>query len=457
MSLEIVILAAGQGKRMLSGKPKVMHELAGKPMLSHVLNTARQLNPLRMHVVVGDGANLVKAQYHEDQDIRWVEQTERRGTGHATAQASPAISDDATLLVMLGDVPLMTKGTLVHCVEMSLNEGGFTLVTADLTDPSGFGRIIREKDGRIVAIIEERDANKAQRSITEVNTGVIAGPAGLFKRFLAGLSDDNSQGEYYLTDVVAAAVIDGVPVSGVKAESPEEAAGVNDRAQLAWLERHYQRRRCEALMLGGVSLMDPLRVDLRGELQAGTDCVIDINVVFEGEVVLGDCVRIGPNCFIRDCILGDGVIVEANTVIDGATVGCEAVIGPFARLRPGTELGADVKIGNFVETKKARIGAGTKASHLAYLGDATLGEDCNVGAGTITCNYDGVDKHETDIGTGVFIGTNATLVAPLLVEDDAYIGAGSTITAKVEKEDLAVGRGKQRNIKGWTPPSKRKS
>lgn len=456
MSLEIVILAAGQGKRMLSDKPKVMHELAGKPMLTHVLNTARQLNPSRVHVVVGDRASLVKAHYDGDPDLSWVEQAERLGTGHATTQALPVISDDSMVLVMFGDVPLMTKETLGRCVEMALGKGGVALVTADLVEPSGYGRIIRGKDERIIAIVEERDANETQRSITEVNTGVMAAPACLFKRFLAGLSDDNSQSEYYLTDVVVAAVHEDVPVSAVKAELPEEAVGVNDRMQLARLERHYQRRRCEELMLEGVSLMDPSRVDLRGALRAGTDCVIDINVVFEGDVVLGDRVRIGPNCFVRDCTLGDGVIVEANTVIDGAHVGREAMIGPFARLRPGTELGDDVKIGNFVETKKARVGAGTKASHLAYLGDATLGEDCNVGAGTITCNYDGVEKHETHIGSGVFIGTNATLVAPLLVEDDAYIGAGSTITAKVEKEDLAVGRGKQRNIKGWTPPSKRK-
>ena len=327
--------------------------------------------------------------------------------------------------------------------------------SAQLDDPTGFGRILRDDDGRIVGIVEERDASEAQKSITEVNTGVLAASKSLLEDLVGSLRPDNEQGEYYLTDVVALAAKRGLRVSSVTAD-PEESLGVNDRAQLAQLERIHQRREASRLMAAGVTLVDPDRIDVRGSVSAGHDCVIDVNVVFEGEVSLGEGVSIGPGCVIRDSVLGDGVRVEPMSAIDGASVAAGCRIGPFARLRPGTELGESVHIGNFVETKKASLGAGTKANHLAYLGDASVGEGSNIGAGSVTCNYDGVDKHRTEIGDGVFVGTNATLVAPLVVEDDAYIGAGSTITTKVGRKDLAVGRGRQRNIQGWTPPAKRK-
>ena len=323
--------------------------------------------------------------------------------------------------------------------------------------PPGLGGCSATMTAGVAAIVEDADASDAERRVTEINTGILAAPAASLKRLLAGLCNDNAQGEFYLTDIVAAAQSEGVSVVGIRAPSFEDFAGVNDRVQLAAAERRYQQRCAEALMREGVTFRDPARFDLRGTLKAGADCTIDVNSVFEGEVVLGERVSIGPNCFIRDAVLGDDVTVEANTVIDGARIERGGAIGPFARLRPGTELGEDVKVGNFVETKKARIGAGTKASHLAYLGDAEVGDDCNIGAGAITCNYDGVDKHQTAIGDRVFVGTNATLVAPVEIGDDAYVGAGSTITVPVDKKDLAVGRSRQRNIKKWRSPQDRKT
>ncbi|MCZ6889321.1 MAG: bifunctional UDP-N-acetylglucosamine diphosphorylase/glucosamine-1-phosphate N-acetyltransferase GlmU [Gammaproteobacteria bacterium] len=455
MSLEIIVLAAGQGTRMRSALPKVLHTLAGRPLLTHVLETARRLKPRHLHIVIGAGAQEVQDYYRDWSDLDWVEQDKQLGTGHAVGEALPRVADEATVLALYGDVPLIAVDTLNACVEASA--GGIALVTTDMADPSGFGRIVRETDGRIVAIVEDRDVDDAQRAIREINTGILAAPAKLLRELIDALSADNAQGEYYLTDVIAAAEARGLKVAGLKAGCPEEVAGVNDRAQLAELERYYHRIQAARLMREGVTLRDPARIDVRGTLQAGVDTIIDVNVVFEGRVVLGRNVSIGPNSYIRDAVLDDGVIVESNTVIDGAKIARGAVIGPFARIRPGTELGEAVRIGNFVETKKAKLGAGTKASHLAYLGDAQLGEDCNVGAGTITCNYDGVHKHRTDIGDGVFIGTNSTLVAPLTIDDQAYIGAGSTITEKVESEDLAIGRARQRNVKGWTPPAKRET
>ena len=453
MTLEVVVLAAGAGTRMRSALPKVLHPLGGRPLLAHVLATAASLEPRRIHVVVGEKSEEVRARFADEAGISWVVQEQRCGSGHAVAQALPLVEDSATVLVLYGDVPFMETQTLRDCVQGA--DEGVALVTVALADPHGFGRILRDDDGRIIGIVEEPDATDGQRAIPEVNTGVLAAPAAILRDLVATLTPENAQGEYYLTDVVSLAESAGIEVVGIEA-SPEESLGVNDRAQLANLERIHQRRQAARLMAGGVTLMDPCRIDIRGSLRAGRDCVIDVNVVFEGEVTLGDGVRIGAGCVIRDANLGDRVTVEQMSSIDGAVVAADCRIGPFARLRPGTELAESVHIGNFVETKKASIGAGAKANHLAYLGDATVGEGSNIGAGAITCNYDGVDKHRTEIGAGVFVGTNATLVAPLTIEDDAYIGAGSTITAKVGREDLAVGRGRQRNIQGWTPPAKRR-
>jgi len=453
MGVEVVVLAAGAGKRMRSSLPKVLHPLGGRPLLAHVLDTARSLEPSRIHVVVGEQSERVKACFADYPGLTWALQESRQGTGHAVGMALPAVADDATVLVLFGDAPFTTAGTMVGCIEAA--GGGIALACADLPDPYGFGRIQRDGDGNISGIVEERDATEAEKGITEVNTGILAASKPVLQDLVDALRPDNDQAEYYLTDVAALAVGRGLPVTGVPAGA-EESLGVNDRAQLAQLERIHQRREASRLMAGGVTLMDPARIDIRGSLRAGRDCVIDINVVFEGDVTLGDGVRIASGCVIRDSTLGDGVTVETMSAIDGAVVGAGCRIGPFARLRPGTDLAESVHIGNFVETKKASLGAGAKANHLAYLGDASVGEDTNIGAGTITCNYDGVDKHRTEIGDGVFVGTNATLVAPLVVEDEAYIGAGSTITTRVQREDLAVGRSRQRNIQGWTPPAKRK-
>ncbi len=452
MALEVVVLAAGTGTRMRSRLPKVLHPLAGRPLLAHVLDTAASLEPHRIHVVIGEHGEKVKACLGARRDISWIVQEPRHGTGHAVAQALPLIPDYATALVLLGDMPMIAKETLVECARNG--KRGIALVTAELPDPSGFGRILRNAQGRITGIVEERDASDAQQAIFEINAGAMAAPRQRLAELLASVTPDNDQGEYYLTDVIALAVAGGIEITAVRTRAAEEALGVNDRAQLAHLERCWQRREAARLMAQGVTFMDPQRVDIRGRLTAGEDCIIDVNTVFEGEVALGEGVRIGPGCVIRDATLGDGVTVEPMTSIDGAAIAAGCRIGPYARLRPGTELAESVHIGNFVETKKAKLGSGTKANHLAYLGDATVGNGCNIGAGTITCNYDGTDKHRTEIGDGVFVGTNSTLVAPLVIEDEAYVGAGSTITAAVGKEELAIGRGRQRNIQGWTPPAK---
>ena len=453
MSVEVVVLAAGAGTRMRSAMPKVLHPLGGRPLLAHVLDTVRSLEPSRIHVVVGEQSELVEACFADYPGLSWALQESRQGTGHAVGKALPGVSDDATVLVLFGDAPFTAKGTMVGCVESAGD--GLALACAELDDPFGFGRILRDGDGNIVGIVEERDASAEEKALTEVNTGILAASKPVLRNLVGSLRPDNDQGEYYLTDVVALAVARGLPVTGVPAAA-EESLGVNDRAQLAQLERIHQRREASRLMAGGVTLMDPARIDIRGSLSAGRDSVIDVNVVFEGDVTLGEGVRIGSGCVVRDSVLGNGVTVEPMCSIDGAAVEAGCRIGPFARLRPGTELAESVHIGNFVETKKASLGAGAKANHLAYLGDASVGEASNIGAGTVTCNYDGVDKHRTEIGDGVFVGTNATLVAPVVVEDEAYIGAGSTITSKVGRQELAVGRSRQRNIQGWTPPAKRK-
>lgn len=456
MALQVIVLAAGAGTRMRSRLPKALHRLAGRPLLAHVLDAAAAQRPDQTVVVVGEQADQVQAGLADvaiASDIHWVRQEPRLGTGHAVSTALPRIAADATVLVLLGDVPLVGADTLAACVARA--QSGVAIVTAEVPAPDGLGaRVLREGE-RVVGIVEERDATAAERAIGEVNSGMLAAPCELLRELLRAVTPDNAQGEYYLTDVVALAAARGVEVSAVRASCAEEIMGVNDRAQLAHLERHYQRRQAGALMAAGVTVLDPARLDVRGTVRAGQDCVIDVGVVLEGEVALGEGVVIGAGCVLRDATLGDGVEVLPMSCIDGARLAAGCRVGPFARLRPGTDLGPNVHIGNFVETKKARLGAGAKANHLAYLGDASVGADCNIGAGTITCNYDGVAKHRTEIGERVFVGTNTTLVAPLTIEDEAYVGAGSTITSRVERADLAVGRGRQRNIKGWTPPAKR--
>ena len=454
MSLEIVVLAAGQGTRMRSKLPKVLHDLAGRPLLGHVLRSVRALAPERIHVVIGHAGTQVRAAFADARDLTWVEQAQQLGTGHAVAQALPAVSADATVLVAFGDVPLVKSETLSDCIAAA-HAGSLAVVTADMADPTGLGRIIRDVVGHMMAIVEQRDATPEQCAITEINSGIMAAPAKMLRELLGQLGRNNRQGEFYLTDVVGLAVSRGFKVDGRRVACADDVAGINDRSELARLERIFQRREAERLMAGGVTLRDPSRFDVRGELITGVDCVIDVDVVFEGSVTLGEGVRIGSGCVIKDARIGDGAVIHAHTVIDGAVISAGCELGPFARLRPGTELGAHVKIGNFVETKKTRLGPGTKSNHFAYLGDTTTGANCNIGAGTIMCNYDGFAKHQTHLGNDVFIGSNSTLVAPIEVGDGGYVAAGSTVTTKVETGELAVGRARQRNIGGWVPPAKR--
>ncbi len=450
-ALEILILAAGAGTRMRSALPKVLQPLAGRTLLDHVLASARALQPARLHLLVGHGADQVRAAV-AGSDLNLIEQTQRLGTGHAVQQALPHLRPGNLLLVLYGDVPLIQPATLAALVAAA--QQGLAILTTHLAEPFGFGRILRDAQGQVQAIVEEKDASAAQRGIQEVNSGVLALPVTQAQELLPKLSNQNAQSEYLLTDLVALTRAAGLPVLAREA-APLEVAGVNDKAQLAALERTWQQTQAQALLAQGVTLADPARLDVRGELTCGQDCFLDINVVLEGRVVLGNRVRVGAGAIIRDAEIGDDVEIKPYSLIDGAQIGSQASIGPFARLRPGTELAAQVHIGNFVETKKASLGIGSKANHLAYIGDATLGAGCNVGAGSITCNYDGVNKHQTLIGDRVFVGSNSTLVAPLQIANDAFIAAGSTVTVTVRQGDLAVGRARQRNIPGWKTPAHR--
>lgn len=453
MKLQVVILAAGQGTRMKSRLPKVLHPLAGKPLLAHVMDSALALEAEKLNVVVGHGAETVK-EYMSEYQANWVEQKEQLGTGHAVAQALPAIDDDAVVLVLYGDVPLTSVDTLQQLL-VKVNEQSLALLTVNLTDPTGYGRIVRDSDGCVQSIVEQKDASAEQLSICEGNTGILAVAGAKLKEWLPRLSSDNAQGEYYLTDIVAMAVSDGMEVVSVTAKTEQEVQGINSRQQQAQLERWYQEQQAEALMAGGVTLADPGRIDIRGSINHGQDIFIDVNAVFEGDVSLGDGVKIGPNVQIINSKIGENVVINANTVIENSVI-CEGCnIGPYARLRPGTELAENAKIGNFVETKQAKIGPGSKVNHLSYVGDAKLGKDVNVGAGTITCNYDGANKHLTDIGDNVFVGSNTALVAPIKVEAGATVGAGSTLSADVEAESLVVARGKTRVVRDWKRPVKK--
>jgi len=452
MKLSILILAAGQGTRMRSELPKVLHPLAGRPLLAHVLETAKSLEPHAIQVVYGHGGEQVRTALAE-QPVQWIEQAEQLGTGHAVQQAMPRIADDALVLVLYGDVPLTVPHTLRTLVSRAGTDR-LALLTVALDDPTGYGRIVRAADGRVVRIIEHKDATDEQRRIREINTGILAVPAAPLRRWLQALGNDNSQGEYYLTDIIEMAVADGVEVVTAAPASEAEVMGINDKLQLAELERVYQRRQADDLMRAGATLMDPARFDLRGHLKVGADVVIDINAVFEGDVVLGDRVRIGPNAVIRDSRIDADVEVFANTVIEQAVIGAGSRIGPFARIRPETELAERVHVGNFVEIKKSGVAAGSKINHLSYVGDTTIGSGVNIGAGTITCNYDGANKHRTVIEDDVFVGSDTQLVAPVTVGKGATIGAGSTITRDVPPGELTLSRTPQTTVSGWTRPTK---
>jgi bifunctional UDP-N-acetylglucosamine pyrophosphorylase/glucosamine-1-phosphate N-acetyltransferase len=453
--VSVVILAAGQGKRMNSALPKVLQPLAGRPLLRHVLDTARQLQPAGIHIVYGHGGEHVRRAF-ADEDVQWALQAEQKGTGHAVMQAMPDIPDGNLVLVLYGDVPLLRASTLQALVALA-GSNALALLTVELADPSGYGRIVRNTAGAVRGIVEEKDATAAQKRIREGNTGVMAMPAAALRGWLAQLGCDNAQGEYYLTDVVAMAVKARVPVRPLTALDEAEVLGINDRVQLAQVESLVRARHAAAAMQAGATLADPLRFDQRGELVVGRDVFIDVNVVFEGRVVLGDGARIGPNCVLRDVSIGPGTQVFANCVMERSEIGAGCQVGPFARLRPGAVLADGVHIGNFVEVKNSRVGPGSKANHLTYLGDTDVGERVNVGAGTITCNYDGANKSRTVIGDGAFIGSGNMLVAPVTIGAGATTGAGSTITRDAPAGKLTVARGRQVTIEGWQRPVKKQS
>jgi len=453
MNLSIIILAAGQGTRMCSSRPKVLHPLAGRPLLAHVIDTARDLQPADIHVVIGHGAEQVQSDF-ADTDIQWVLQAEQLGTGHAVAQAMPAIPDGNCVLVMYGDVPLVSRATLEPLCSLA-EQGMAALLTAELDDPGGYGRILHHADGSICGIVEQKDASASERALKEINTGFVAAPAARLRRWVAALDNNNAQGEFYLTDVIARAVTEGTSVRGVMADDITEVLGINDRKQLAVQERCYQQRQAERCLQAGVTLADPARFDLRGTLTAGEDVLIDVNAVLEGNIVLGNRVSIGPNVVMRNATVGDDVTILANCVIEDAEIGSHSRIGPFARLRPETRLSTNTHIGNFVEIKKSDVGEGSKVNHLSYIGDTSIGTDVNIGAGTITCNYDGANKHRTIIGDRVFIGSDTQLVAPVEVKEGATIGAGSTITRDVEANELALSRAPQKTRTGWKRPVKK--
>lgn len=453
MRVDVLVLAAGKGTRMRSDLPKVLHHLGGKALLGHVFTALEPIENAAINVIVGHGKEEIKNTYCE-QNFNWVEQTAQLGTAHAVQQALPFLRDEAKVLIVYGDVPLIETTTLEKMLA-GVSEQSMALLTVRLKNPMGYGRILRSPTGQVLGIVEQKDALPEQLEICEVNTGVMAIRAADLKSWLPKIGNNNAQGEYYLTDIIALARAAERQIITFEPTAIEEVEGVNSRAQLAGLERYYQRRIADKLMDNGVSIADPSRFDCRGTLSVGQDVFIDINCVFEGNNTLGNKVMIGPNCIIKDATIADSVIIKANTVIEGpVSLAKHVQVGPFARLRAHTNMGEGAKVGNFVETKKAEIGRGTKISHLSYVGDAKLGSKVNVGAGTITCNYDGVNKHLTEIGDGAFIGSNTSLVAPVLVGKNATVGAGSTITREVPDESLAIARGKQRTVDTWKRPEK---
>jgi len=452
--MNVVILAAGMGKRMHSDLPKVLHPIAGRPMLACVLDVAGSLSPRQIVVVHGHGADAVRAAC-PDTTIGWALQSPQLGTGHAVMQALPLLDDTAPTLVLYGDVPLTRSRTLKRLLEAAGSQA-LGLLTVDLPDPTGYGRIVRNGQGKVQAIVEHKDATEAQRAIREANTGILVAPTAALRRWLAGLSNNNAQGEYYLTDIVAMAVAEGLPVATAQPDAVWETLGVNSKTQLAELERIHQRNQAEQLMEAGVGLADPDRIDIRGSLTVGRDCSIDVNCVFEGQVVLGDRVRIGANCVLKNMQIASGTEVLPMCHLEGAVVGADSRIGPFARLRPGTVLGEHNHVGNFVEMKNTQMAGHSKANHLAYVRDATVGERVNIGAGTITCNYDGVNKHRTIIEDDAFIGSDTQLVAPVTVGRGATLGAGTTLTRDAPAEQLTVSRARQVSIPSWKRPQKLK-
>jgi len=452
MKLAVVILAAGQGKRMKSDLPKVLQPLAGRPLLGHVVSRARALNPSSIHVVYGHGGDAVREALVKEK-LQWALQGEQLGTGHAVMQAMPNVADDELVLVLYGDVPLIDAGTLRQLIAAA-GAKAMSLLTVMLDNPSGYGRIVR-KSGAIQKIVEQKDATKAQLKIREGNSGIMAVPARLLRKWLGKLGNSNAQGEYYLTDIIAMAVKDKVKVTPLIAPTVAEVLGVNDKAQLAELEAMHRAQRARELMVAGATLIDPLRIDIRGDISVGRDVFLDANVLLEGKVTLGDRVRVGPNVVLRDVTIGSDCVIHPNSVLEQSVLGAGCIIGPYARVRPGSKLGANVHIGNFVELKKTEIDDGSKANHLTYLGDAVIGKGVNVGAGTITCNYDGVNKSTTTIEDGAFIGSGNMLVAPVRIGKDATTGAGSTITKDAPDGQLTLTRAKQMTLDGWKRPVKK--
>jgi len=450
-TLNIVILAAGQGTRMKSSMPKVLHSVAGKALVQHVIDTSKKLNPEVINVVYGHGGEQVQQQINNS-EINWVLQAEQLGTGHAVDRVKENLKDNQLVLVLYGDVPLIKEETLNKLLEQA--KEGISLLTVSLSKPQGYGRIVRDKKGLVKNITEEKDASEDLKKICEVNTGILAVKAKLLKKWLGQLDNNNAQQEYYLTDVIAMAVKDSYIVETTQPDNEHEVMGVNNRMQLAELERHYQKEQANKLMQGGVTLADPSRLDVRGQLTHGQDIFIDINVVFEGDVSIGSNVSIGANCVIKDSKIADGVTLLPMSVLDNVSIGNNSKVGPFARLRPGAVLSADTHVGNFVEIKKSFVGLGSKINHLTYVGDTIVGKNVNIGAGTITCNYDGANKHQTVIEDNVFVGSATQLVAPVKIGKNATVGAGSTITTDVAADELAITRVKQKSILGWKRPVK---
>lgn len=454
MALSVIILAAGKGTRMKSSLPKVLHKIAHKPMVEHIIDNVYALGCHNINLVYGHGGDLLKAELSHHK-VNWCLQAEQLGTGHAVMQAIDNVGDGDDVLILVGDAPLISSATLSKLVAAK-KDADLALLTVNLDDPTGMGRIVRDANNNdnITAIVEHKDATDEQRLIQEINTGMMIMQGSDLKRWLGNLSSNNAQNEYYLTDVIEMAAKEGKRVSSAQPQWHREVEGVNNRAQLASLECAYQAREANELMMNGVSLADPHRIDIRGNLSTGEDVFIDINAIFEGEVTLGNNVKIGPNCVLKNCTIGDNTNIEAFSLIEDSKVASNCNVGPYARLRPGADLREGAKVGNFVEIKKAVIGKGSKVNHLSYIGDAQIGQNANIGAGTITCNYDGVNKFKTNIGDGVFIGSNSSLVAPVTISDGATVGAGSTITKSIDADNLGIARGKQRNISTWQKPTK---
>lgn len=452
-SLEVIVLAAGKGTRMYSDLPKVLHELAGEPLLTHVLRRVKQLHPQSVHVVYGHGGELLRDRYQKEA-VNWILQEQQQGTGHAVQTALPEVQSGSKVLVVYGDVPLVEVGELLVLTEAAA-VGRPALLTARLDSPDGYGRVVRSDSGSVSGIVEHKDASPAQLRISEINTGFIAASASDLARWLEHLDAGNAQQEYYLTDVITIAVKEGCMVADMQVSDPATVQGVNSKTELALVERYYQRKRAGYFLKQGVTIVDPSRIDIRGEVCFGRDCVIDVNTVLQGPLKVGDGVRIEANSVLSNCTIGDQARIKPNCVIEGAEIGRRAIIGPFARIRPGARAADDVHIGNFVEVKNSELGTGTKVNHLSYVGDSTVGKEVNIGAGVITCNYDGANKHRTQIGDRVFVGSSSQLIAPVKVGDGATIGAGSTITDDVPADNLAVERAKQKHVKGWRRPQKK--